>query len=484
MILKDLLKDFEYKLHGASADTEIECVTTDIKSHTDNCLYILLKPKSDIKNLPKSGGVAILGGEPEEKLHLPYIVCSDIRAAMAYIYSRFYGINYKRLSFIGITGTNGKSSTLTLLSNILTADGHSVGCIKTGEIKIKSRTITGDAYSMTTPDPEALYKSIREMQDAGCDTVIMEVSSHSLALRKVEPIFFDYAIFTGLSPEHLDFHGDMEEYYKTKRRLFDKTRCAVVNIDDEYGMRLYSELDIKKYSFGVVSDSDAYIDNYEYLGFSGSSFKFRLGERNINLRLPLIGSFNVYNALGAITVSCDIEVSPYIIRDAIRNTEIIEGRFQILSHSPTVIVDYAHTSLAFECFLRELCRLKENKSVTVIFGAGGERDKGKRERMGRLAERYADKIILTSDNSRSEEPMSIIRDILGGISKKQVYVDIERGRAVKDAVLSAGENEIVAIIGKGAEKYNIDKSGYHEYDEIALIKKLLAARGEKDENKA
>lgn len=484
MILKDLIQDFKYELRGAKLDAEIECASTDAGNHKDKCLYILLKPKSEIKKLPTEGGIAILEGAPEEKISLPYIVCSDIRCAMAYIYSRLYEIDYKRLSFIGITGTNGKSSTLTILSNILKSDGHKVGCIKTGEIRIDERILTSNIYSMTTPDPEMLYKAIREMQNEGCDTVVMEVSSHSLALSKVAPIFFDYAIFTGLSAEHLDFHTDMEKYYQAKKLLFGNTRCAVINLDDDYGVRLYTELNIKKIGFAVMNEADAYIDDYENLGLYGSSFKFRLAERRINIRLPLVGGYNIYNTLGAIAVACDMEIPPYAIREGIRETRVIEGRFQIVSDLPTVIVDYAHTERAFECFLRELSRLKGNKKITVIFGCGGDRDRGKRAKMGELADRYADNIILTSDNPRSEEPMDIIRDILDGVKSKPVYIDTDRARAVEDAILSSEEDKIIAVIGKGIEKYYIDKSGYHEYDEIALIKEVLTRRGDKNENKA
>lgn len=483
MLLKELIQDFKYELRGASLDTEIACVTTDTEKKEDKCLYILLKPKSGIKDLPPSGGVAILQSKPEEKISLPHIVCPDIRRAMAYIYSRFYGVDYKKLSFIGITGTNGKSSTLTILSNILKGDGHKVGCIKTGEITIDGRRITNESYSMTTPDPALLYKSLRDMQNEGCDTVVMEVSSHSLALGKLAPILFDYAIFTGLSPEHLDFHIDMEEYYQTKKELFDVARCAVINTDDEYGSRLFSELDIKKISYAVMSDADAYIDEYENLGLSGSSFKLKLHEKRLNIRLPLIGCYNVYNALGAIAACCDMEISAYVIREAVRNTKVIDGRFQILSSTPTVIVDYAHTERAFECFLHELKKLSEGRSITVIFGCGGDRDRAKRAKMGNYAELYADKIILTSDNPRSENPMDIIRDILSGVKSKPVYVDTERQRAVENALLSSNDNEIIAIVGKGTEKYYIDKSGYHKYDEIELIKKALSRKVGKNEDK-
>lgn len=484
MLLKDLIQDFKYELCGAKLDTEIKSVTTDPEKHSDESLYILLKPKKDLCKLPASGGVAILQEKPEKKLSIPYILCPDIRRAMAHIYSRLFGVDYKKLSFIAITGTNGKSSTLTVLSEILKCDGHSVGCIKTGEISINGKVITDDGYSMTTPDPSLLYKAIKEMEDAGCDTVVMEASSHSLALGKLAPIAFDYAVFTGLSPEHLDFHSDMEEYYQTKKRLFDMTRCAIINMDDEYGRRLYSELKIKKIGFGVISDADAYIDGYESLGLSGSRFKFRLAGQQIDMRLPLVGCYNIYNALGAICVCSDMEISPYVIRDGVRGTAVVEGRFQILASAPTVIVDYAHTERAFECFLHELRKICPDKRITVIFGCGGDRDKGKRQKMGDSAERYADEIILTSDNPRSEEPMNIIRDILCGIKSKPVYIDIERARAVEHTLLTAKADEVIAIVGKGAEKYRVDKIGYHKYDEMKLIRDILTKRGEKNENKA
>jgi UDP-N-acetylmuramoyl-L-alanyl-D-glutamate--2,6-diaminopimelate ligase len=276
----------------------------------------------------------------------------------------------------------------------------------------------------------------------------------------------------------------MEEYFETKKTLFRMTRCAIVNTDDEYGKRLFSELNIKKISFGIFSDADAYIDDYESLGLSGSAFKFKSSDRQINIRLHLPGSYNIYNALAAITVASDMEISPFVIRDTIRDTRLIEGRFQILSDLPTVIADYAHTAYAFQSFLHELDKLKGDRRLTVIFGCGGDRDKGKRKEMGSCAEQYADKIILTNDNPRSETPMDIIRDILEGIKSKPVYIDTNRERVVEEAVISAEKNDIVAVVGKGVEKYYIDRSGYHKYDEIALIRSALDKRSKNDENKA
>ena len=212
MLLKDLLQDIKYTLVGVTGEEMIKSVVTDAREICDDCLYIALKGETHLQDIREArGATVILQTLPEKKLPYPYVLCEDVRAAMAYIYSRFYEIDYNSLSFIGITGTNGKSSTLTLTAAILRANGYAVGSIKTGEISINGRVITDDEYSMTTPDPRMLYKAIRQMQNEGCDHVIMEVSSHSLALSKVAPIFFDYAIFTGLSPEHLDFHKSMEE---------------------------------------------------------------------------------------------------------------------------------------------------------------------------------------------------------------------------------------------------------------------------------
>lgn len=484
MLLKTLLSDFKYELYGVSLETEITLVTTKLEDMGDGTLCILTKPKRDLPRLGEKSGIIIIDTPPEKIPSVPYIVCEDIRSATAFIYSRLYGISYDKLSFIGITGTNGKSSTLTILYNILKANGRKVGCIKTGEISIDGTPVTGSNYSMTTPDPSLLYKTIRDMEDWGCDTVIMEVSSHSLALGKVAPISFDYAIFTGISPEHLDFHSDMEEYYRTKRKLFYLARCAVINIDDSYGVRLYSELGIRKIGYGVSKKADAFIEDYEPCGFSGSHFKFRLSQRQINIHLPLIGSYNVYNALSAITVGCDMKISAHIISRAIDSISKIEGRFQPIGKNFRIIVDYAHTERAFECFLRELRLISGEKAITVIFGCGGERDRGKRAKMGEYAEKYADKIILTEDNSRSEEPMNIIRDILLGIKSKPVYIDTVRKRAIRNAIISNNDDEIIAVVGKGAEKYYIDKSGYHEYDEISYIRSILHELERKNENKA
>ena len=404
---------------------------------------------------------------------------SNPRLAMSKAFFRYESPCLENMKIVGITGTNGKTTTATLIANTLSTLSYKVGFIGTGKIEIDREIISNENYSMTTPDPSLLYRSLRRMSDYGCNAVVMEVSSHALALEKVAPITFDYGIFTNLSPEHMDFHGEIESYFAAKQKLFNQCRCAIINIDDKRGRALYDLCDTRKISVGILWPADVCATNIHSLGFWGTEYTYCTKDFTINTNQSLPGSFNLYNSLIAATACIDIGCNPKNVFDMIGKINTIPGRYEIINSDISVIIDYAHTPEAFNSILSDIHAIKGTKRLTVVFGCGGDRDKTKRPRMAKISEKYADRIILTSDNSRNENTADIIDDIIKGFEYSSYEVIEDRSLAITDAIVKADDGDIVAVIGKGAEKYNIDKAGYHPFDEKSIINSALQQRNHK-----
>ncbi len=482
MKLSEILKGMEYELLLLSGEEEITNITTSPSECGKNTMLII----SNAKNIryeelaDKSFLCVMCSPDASVPSHMPRIIVENARSALAYAYSNFYLIDYTKLKVIGITGTNGKTSTASFLERILKDNGIKVGLIGTGRISIDGEILSEENYSMTTPDPSLLYKSLKDMELSDCRYVIMEVSSHSLALHKVDPIPFEYAVMTNLSEEHLDFHSDIEDYFLTKCRLFSLCKTAVFNIDDAYCRRAYNEYTGRSIASGVLFRGDNYATHIEKRGFYGVEYLYHGKGFTFGAKLSVAGIYNVYNSMLAISVAVDIGIPPYKVKEAVASLELIEGRFEIIKSDITVIIDYAHTSQAFFEVLKNISEAKEGGELTVVFGAGGERDKGKRPKMAKTAEDFADKIIVTSDNSRGEEPLRIIEDIVSGFKRKRHSVCQDRRAAIRKAILEAHTADTVAVIGKGHEKYNIDITGYHTFDEREIIRSALLER--KNEN--
>lgn len=408
--------------------------------------------------------------------NIPRILVENPRLALSNACYRYENIRLESTKIIGVTGTNGKTTTATLIKNILSEVGYKVGFIGTGKFEICKEDLTPKNYSMTTPDPTLLYSTIKEMERQNCDFIVMEISSHSLALDKLAPIKFDYSVFTNLSPEHMDFHQDMEDYFATKMKLFKNSKCSLFNIDDEYGRRAYSLADGKKISAGILWRGDVYANNLENHGFDGISYSYHGNGFSFRMSLPYPGLYNAYNSMLAAALCIEIGCKPCEVKKILAQTAPISGRFEIIKDKISVIIDYAHTSAAFKCIMSELAAIKGHGRLTVVFGCGGERDKNKRPEMARIAEKYADRIILTADNSRKESTKDIISDIIKGFNLGNYEIKENREDAITSAILCAKNGDTVAIIGKGPEKYNIDKDGYHPFDERKIIGSALIKR--------
>ncbi len=415
----------------------------------------------------ENGAVAIIGSrEIEIKHQVTYVVVKDLRQKLGIIASNFYDWPQKQLKIVGITGTNGKTTTTYLLEQLLGED--KVSRIGTVEYKIGSEIIPAPN---TTPESLDLIKICRKSVDKEIKYLIMEVSSHALEMGRVEMLEFDVSAFTNLTPEHLDYHRDMEEYFMAKRKLFFKTKKkekTVFNTDDTYGKRLFQEFG--GISYGINSGSL----KAEMMGRTLKTQKIKLSfekfEREIEIKLQ--GKFNVYNLLAAVGVSINLGLPMKEIADKLGDLESAPGRFECVEGGQEfmVVVDYAHTADALENILSALNEIKMEKIITV-FGCGGDRDSSKRKPMAETAEKLSDIVIVTSDNPRTEDPNKILEEVSSGLSShKHSFVEIDREKAIEKAISIARKNDIVLIAGKGHEDYQIigREKIYFDDKEVAL----------------
>ncbi|MBO0769426.1 MAG: UDP-N-acetylmuramoyl-L-alanyl-D-glutamate--2,6-diaminopimelate ligase, partial [Solirubrobacterales bacterium] len=400
-----------------------------------------------------SGAAALVVDHALPDVDLPQVLVRDVRSAMARAAANFYGHPTRQLEVSGVTGTNGKTTTAYLLRELLEAAGRQTGMLGT----VKS-IIGGTEHEVTRTTPEAIdmQASFAEMLAGGDRAAVIEVSSHALELSRADAIHFRAAIFTNLSQDHLDFHPTMEDYFNAKRRLFADLRpeASVVNSDDSYGARLAREFPV--ITFGLDDPNATFRATDLETGLFGSRFTLRSPTGTHRLTSPLRGRFNVYNVLGALAAAVATGVPFETAAKAIESAGQVPGRFETVDEGQkfAVLVDYAHTPDSLENVLEAARALIEPGSkarLHVVFGCGGDRDRGKRPLMGEIASRLADRVIVTSDNPRSEEPEAIITDILRGVHGK-VESETDRAKAIADAVSSAAAGDIVVIAGKGHEQ--------------------------------
>ena len=477
------------ELFNGYADIDIPCELIDLPAEpsvslsnisAQTLLFVTDKIRGEDfpfnASLLPSTPLAILTSTSKKVIasNCPVIRVSKVREALSYALSNFYGINYNEVSFIGVTGSNGKTTTATLIYNLLLNCGYKVGFIGTGKILSGDQILSNDTYSMTTPDPTTLYPSISSMVANGCKYIVMEVSSHGIALGKIAPIRFKYAIFTNLDDEHLDFHIDKNDYFRTKLRLFSMTERGLFNLDDEYSGKAMELVDCKKSTFGIINPGEAYATEILTNNLSGISFYYRAHNLIFKAKSKLVGAFNVYNVLAALKCVIDLGVKPCIAKKALEKIESIDGRMEIIDGSVRVVIDYAHTPAAFYNCLKTLKQsLIAKQKLIIVFGCGGNRDKFKRPVFGKYAELYADKIIITEDNSRNEDFYSIVKDIVSGMRSNEFRIIPDREEAINAALASANEGDIVALIGKGHERYKIIGNDYQSFDERKIIQKEL-----------
>ena len=416
--------------------------------------------------------------------YVPLIAVDNTREAYARLCAAWYDNPQSKLKFIGVTGTNGKTTVCSMISHVLEGAGIScgkigtVGNVSAGQmLNIRSENT---AVNMTTPDPPELYRILDRMARDGVRYVVMEVTSHALALFKVCPITFDVAIFTNLSEDHLDLHLNMERYFSEKAKLFAQCNKAVINVDDKYGRRLAQSIegDVCTLSAEGRTATVCAVD-VRYGVSEGTEFKLSSRKMRLRVKTVMPGSVNVMNTLCAIAALDASGVSAREIKDSIASFGGVAGRFERLKLDPkidfSVYIDYAHTPDALENLLRTAKQLrKRGQRIVLVFGCGGDRDKQKRSIMGRVASEMADFVIVTSDNPRSEQPMDIINDIMSGVCDGALCTVIEdRRAAIEYALKNARRGDIILLAGKGHEEYVIDKTGRHYFSEREICRELV-----------
>jgi UDP-N-acetylmuramoyl-L-alanyl-D-glutamate--2,6-diaminopimelate ligase len=424
----------------------------------------------------ESGAVAVVVERPLE-VAVPQLVVESSRAAMAVAADAFFGAPSERLTVAGVTGTNGKTTTTFLLRSILEADGRSTGVVGTVEWVVGGEP---RAAPHTTPEAIDLQRLLREMLDAGDQAVAIEASSHGSHYRRLDRLRFDALVFTNLTQEHLDLHGDMESYFQAKRSLFTGIAPppAAVNIGDPYGRRLADELEAAHraplVTFGLRPEAEVRAERIE-LGPHGSTFT----AAGIALETPLLGIFNVENVLGAVAAALMLDVDEDAIVEGVRAVTGVPGRFESIDEGQdfAVVVAYSHKPDALAAVLRASRTLGPGR-LTVVFGAGGDRDRSKRPEMGRVARELADRAIVTSDNPRSEDPVAIVEEILQGAGT-DVEVDLDRASAIETAIGDAGAGDVVVIAGKGDEPGQEIAGVVHPFDDRDAARAALARRGQR-----
>jgi UDP-N-acetylmuramoyl-L-alanyl-D-glutamate--2,6-diaminopimelate ligase len=462
------------ELMGNGPDVEVSSLAYRSSSVTDGALFFCVRGfTSDghefARDAVERGAVALVCERPLGT-GVPEVIVPDVRAAMPAAAARFYGDPTSELRVVGVTGTNGKTTTAFLVRALLEAAGLQTGLLGTVKSVVGGRE---EPVERTTPEAIDLQATFRRMLDAGDRACAIEVSSHALELGRAEGIHFACRVFTNLTQDHLDFHETMERYYLAKRRLFEAPGApSVVNVDDDYGRRLAGEIDGAT-TYAIDRDADYRATDVRF-DPAGSSFTCETpdGPLEIDTRLP--GLFNVQNALAAIAAARALGVEPEAIRRGLAGADRVPGRFEPVDEGQdfTVLVDYAHTPEALENVLRAARELTTGR-LHVVFGAGGDRDRAKRPLMGRAASQLADRVIVTSDNPRSEDPEAIVDEVLGGTSG-DAEREVDRRRAIARAVESARRGDVVVIAGKGHEQGQEFEGGRKEpFDDVTVVRDAL-----------
>jgi UDP-N-acetylmuramoyl-L-alanyl-D-glutamate--2,6-diaminopimelate ligase len=416
------------------------------------------------------GAIALVVERPLD-LGVPEIIVNSVREAMAPAAAAFYGDPTAGLEVVGVTGTNGKTTTAFLVRSLLEAAGRRTGLLGT----VKS-IIGGQERPVqrTTPEAIDLQRTFREMLDAGDRACAIEVSSHALELHRADAVHFAAAIFTNLTQDHLDFHDTMEDYFSAKRRLFTaQPGIPVINIDDPYGARLATGLDRRPVTFALDREADYRASEVE-IGLAGSRFVIRGAGLEAEVASPLRGRFNVYNLLGSLAAVIELGVPLDAAVGAIETAGLVPGRFEPVEEGQdfAVLVDYAHTPDSLENVLAAARALADGR-VHVVFGCGGDRDRGKRPRMGEIATRLADRVIVTSDNPRSEDPAAIIAEILVGAGP-DVSWRVDRRAAIAEAIAQARSGDVVVIAGKGHEQgQEFERGRKIPFDDVTVARQTL-----------
>ena len=484
MKLSDLLKNIVTISITGDAECDIKGVNIDSRKVADGHLFIAMRGTQvdGHKFIPKAeelGAAAILCEQiPEEKKEgVTYVQVANTEDVVGQVATTFYGNPTSKLKLVGVTGTNGKTTIATLLYNMFRKMGHKCGLLST-----VCNYVEGEAYPTdhTTPDPIELNELLGKMVDAGCEYAFMECSSHAIAQKRIGGLTFAGGIFTNLTRDHLDYHKTLENYRDAKKKFFDdmpKNAFAITNADDKNGMVMVqnTKATVKTYSIRTMADFHAKIIECHFEGMY-------LEVNGKEVGVQFIGKFNVSNLLAVYGAAVMLGKDPEDILVTLSTLKSVAGRLEPIrsAEGVTALVDYAHTPDALENVLNAIHEVMEGKSgkIITVCGAGGNRDKGKRPLMAQEAVKQSDRVIITSDNPRFEEPQDIINDMLAGLNAQQmksVVSIVDRREAIKTAVMMAEKGDVILIAGKGHEDYQDVKGTKHHFDDREEVRKAFGA---------
>jgi len=466
---------------------DVADIVYDSRKVQKNSVFVAIKGyKTDghkfLQDAINKGAVAVVVEDddsiPDELIthsKIAKLVVNNSRIALAELSKGFYKDPTSKLKLVGITGTNGKTTSTFILKNILQSSGYRTGLVGTianyvGDVKVDSK--------LTTPESNDLNRFFYDMIEAGCSHAIMEVSSHSLVLNRVFGLDFSAAIFSNITSDHLDFHQTFDEYLNAKKILFDElssTSFALINSDDASSGKIIKDCKAKVVTYGIADNSDYQIKNINY-DLNGTDFTIINKNVDYKIHTTLIGTFNAYNATSAFATAHSLGIDANKIVEGIKSSPQVPGRFEVLGNkSKKVIVDYSHTADSLEKALQAVREIvKDKNQVVTVFGCGGDRDKTKRPVMGKVASDLSDKVFVTSDNPRTENPYDIIKDIVKGLSKDNYEIEENREEAIKYAIQRSADNAVILIAGKGHENYQEINGVRNHFSDQEIALKYLA----------
>lgn len=475
MLLKEMLEGFDY--FGYSSEEKIEFITDDSRKVSDGCLYVCIRGAhfdghTAAREALEKGAVAVVA---DHDLGLErQIIAANTRSAYSFLSSAFFGRPEEKLEMVGVTGTNGKTTTCFLLKSVFEAAGHKTGLLGTVKNMIGDKEYPA---SFTTPDPFELFGLLAKMVEEGCEYCFMEVSSQALDQCRVDAIRFTAAVFTNLTQDHLDYHKTFENYKAAKKKLFSMTDTAIVNFDDPEADYILEDLDCRRITYSAQSNGSSYSAMNIRIKPDCSEYELVSDSRIGRVHFGVPGRFSVYNSMAAAVCAVELGIDFDLVLSALAGSSGVPGRMEVAATAKgfSVIVDYAHTPDGLENVLTALKEITEGR-VICVFGCGGDRDRTKRPIMGEVASRLSDICILTSDNPRTEDPMEIINEVKTGMTSGRSYVEPDRRKATALALSKAKSGDVVLIAGKGHEDYQIIGTEKLHYDDREVARELLGQK--------
>ena len=476
MNLRSILKNIKYQ--GEVDNIEISNITYDSRKVKEGSLFIAISGQNEdghdyiYEAVNKGASAVIANGRAPVLDNIPIIQVSNPRKVMSKIAANFYNNPSKELNIIGITGTNGKTTTTQIIDYIIKANNKTSSSLGTLGFNTPSGMIS---TGFTTPESIELQQILDTIKKGGIEYVPMEISSHAIELYRTNDVDVNIAIFTNIGHDHLDFHKSIENYFNAKLKLFtqlNKKSTAILNIDDPYTKKIINKINCNYSTYGFNKKADLYIKDYS-LNIEKSKAIIQYKDELFELETPLIGKFNLYNLSAAVLCAFELGICKNDIIQSIKYFNNIPGRLEKYNYkSNTIIIDYAHTPDAFSNIFKSIFELKnKNKKIITVFGCGGNRDSSKRKHMGKIASNYSDYIYITNDNPRFEDEDKIIDNICGGIINTEYQIIKDRKKAIISAMNN--ENSIILILGKGVEKYQIIKNKKINHSDIKTVKEFI-----------